>query len=620
MCGFAGLVFFEGEKKVSKDVLKAMTDSIHHRGPDDEGFLISDNIGLGFRRLSIIDLNTGHQPLADSTGSVWITFNGEIYNYRELRTELEKKNYRFLTKSDTEVIINAYLEYGFDCVSHLRGMFSFILWDKKNNLLFGARDRLGIKPFYYYHNNGRFIWGSEIKAIRASGETTLSLDPESLDQYFAYGYIMNDRSIFREIKKLPAANYIVINYQTAEVRTNRYWEIKFEPDYSKSQHFWEEKIAETFREAIKLHMISDVPIGAFLSGGIDSSIVVSQMAQLSTGPINTFSIGFKDKKYNELEFARQIAAKYKTNHREMIVEPDSLNLLPLLVHAYDEPFFDSSAIPTYYVSKFAREFVTVVLTGDGGDELFAGYNSYSQFNNYIQSPLNRQVFKQLIINPLFHAFPSKWKGKGFLYYLNKPKTYIPAYACLWRDYERSQLYNSFMKENCSNRPEQYKKIILKNSSTKDDISRMQDVDLQTYLPDDILTKVDRVSMLNSLESRVPLLDHKFVELSFLIPSEFKMKGNNKKFILKETFKQQLPEDIISHPKHGFSVPISEWFKGNSKEFITNILNDKNALIYDFTDHNYVKTIIKRNDDGLKNQGNKIWSLLFLEEWLQQNKE
>jgi asparagine synthase (glutamine-hydrolysing) len=377
MCGIAGRINFDSSNLIDETELRRMTNSIIHRGPDDEGFYINANIGLGFRRLSIIDLNTGHQPLTDSNNDVWITFNGEIYNYQSLRADLIKRGYSFRTETDTEVILNLYLHYGEKCLSHLRGMFAFVIWDNRLKQLFGARDHFGIKPFYYYLDNNSFIWSSELKAINQAEGVVKSLSLEALDSYFTYGYILQDQSIFSQIKKLKPAHYFILRpFDANKLTIDKYWDIEFDPDYSKSEEYWAQSIQEALHESVKLQMISDVPLGAFLSGGIDSSSVVALMAKSTNRPVKTFSIGFKEKEFNELELARLVAKKYNTEHHELIVEPESITLLEKLVRAFDEPFADNSAIPTYYVSKFAREKVTVALSGDGGDEMYAGYNSY----------------------------------------------------------------------------------------------------------------------------------------------------------------------------------------------------------------------------------------------------
>lgn len=623
MCGITGLVYFDKEKEVKPDVLKKMSDSIYHRGPDDEGFYIQNNAGLGFRRLSIIDLSLGHQPLANEDGSVWIVFNGEIYNYQELHAHLLNKGHVFKTKSDTETIVHLYEEYGTECVKHLRGMFGFSIWDNNKKRLFCARDRFGIKPFYYYNDDEKFVFGSEIKALLKAGDIDKTLSYDALDSYFAFGYITSDLSIYRKVKKLQPGHYLLLSFKDKPtIDIGKYWEVEFQPDYSKSEKQWTEEIDACLSETVKLHMISDVPLGAFLSGGIDSSSVVAMMARNSNIPIKTFSIGFKEEKFNELEYARELSQKYNCDHHEQIVEPESISLLPKLVSAYDEPYADSSAIPTYYVSKLAREYVTVALSGDGGDELFAGYNSYTRFKRIHSLPFNfnSSFYNKLIWGNVYKMIPQTVKGKSASYFLSQNKEYVGAYLSIWTKNERQKrLMNSDLTVDYANASELYKEKILQKGIKYDFITNLQYLDLQTYMVDDILTKVDRASMLNSLEVRVPLLDHKFAELSFKIPWNLKFKGKEQKYILKEAMKPYLPPSILNHQKQGFGVPISMWFKDNLRMYVNDTLNSENCLLYKYLDKRYVRKTISNNLNGMRDFSSKIWSLLVFNEWLQQNK-
>lgn len=619
MCGITGKIYFEAGRRVELTELKRMTDSIVHRGPDDEGHYFDGNIGLGFRRLSIIDLKSGHQPLCDSSERYWITFNGEIYNFKEVRTELEKKGYFFKTNTDTEVIVNLYAEYKEKCVDYLRGMFAFVIWDKKEKELFGARDRFGIKPFYYYIDNEKFVWGSEIKSINASENIKKEIDVEALDAYFAYGYIFDEMSIFKQIRKLKPGHYFYLKPQSEnKLVILKYWEVNFTPDYSKTEEYWKKAVRETLQESVKMRMISDVPLGAFLSGGVDSSSVVALMAMQSNQPIKTFSIGFKEEKYNELNFAKQVSEKYQTDHHEMIVEPESIDLLPKLVQAFDEPFADSSAIPTYYVSKFAREFVTVSLSGDGGDELFAGYNSYSKMITLRNNPMNNRLTNKVIFGNINKILPDYFYGKGYSYYLSKNKNDIGAYFCMWKDYERRKLFSEDIKQKLGEYNSEKFKVSILNKIDADFISRMQGLDMKTYMVDDILTKVDRASMMNSLEARVPILDHKLAELSFKIPWELKINKTSKKYLLKEAMKDLLSPDILSHKKQGFAVPLSVWFQGDLKSYVNDTLQSNGANLYNYVNKNYVDTVLNNHQKGMRDFSGKLWSLLFFNEWLKQN--
>lgn len=620
MCGITGKIYVTKDRNIDPVELKLMSDSIFHRGPDEEGFYIKNNVGLGFRRLSIIDLQTGHQPLSNENGSNWIVFNGEIYNFLEQREILIKKGYSFHTKTDTEVILKLYEEYGVHCVDYLRGMFGFAIWDDEKKQLFCARDRFGIKPFYYYTDNEKFVFGSEIKSILKSNDVDKSLSDDALDSYFTFGYITSDLSIFKEIKKLQPAHYLLLSIrEKVKLEIRRYWEIKFDADYSKTENQWMEEIEYALSESVKLHMVSDVPLGAFLSGGIDSSSVVAMMAKNSNKPIKTFSIGFKEQKYNELHFARELAKKYRCEHHEQIVEPESISLLPKLVHAYDEPFADSSAIPTYYVSKLARSHVTVALSGDGGDELFAGYDSYITFRKLYSSPLNFRatILNQLIWGNIHKIIPYSMRGKSATYFLSKKRKSISAFSNVWSKAERKKLILNSGIIDTAKASESYKETIL-NEKDYDFVTNLQNLDLQTYMVDSILTKVDRASMMNSLEVRVPILDHKFAELTFKIPSSLKMQNKEQKYILKKAMAPFLPENILNHPKQGFGVPLEFWFKDDLKEYVDDTLLSTNSLLHSYLNKDYIKSTILKNQNGTKDFSTKIWPLLFFEEWLKQN--
>lgn len=619
MCGITGKINFDHSKDIDDHELKQMTDVIYHRGPDDEGFYINKNVGLGFRRLSIIDLHTGHQPLANEDDSVWIVFNGEIYNYRELQEDLISKGHVFKTKSDTETIVHLYEQYGVDCVKHLRGMFAFSIWDNNKKQLFCARDRFGIKPYYYYTDHEKFVFGSEIKAILKSKDIDKTLSYDAINSYFAFGYITSDLAIYKNIKKLQPAHYLLLSLKDKPTITiNKYWEINFEPDFSKTEDQWAAEIEESLSESVKIHMVSDVPLGAFLSGGIDSSSVVAMMAKNSSNPIETFSIGFKEEKFSELKYAKEIAQKYGCNHHEQIIEPESISLLPKLVRAYDEPFADSSAVPTYYVTKFAREYVTVALSGDGGDELFAGYDIYIYLKKIYKYSSAFPTFNKFFWGNINKLIPQKVSGKGATYFLAKNKNMLGAHLCIWPREERQKLIRNNEIFRFKNTPERYKESVLRNSNSKDFISNLQYLDMQTYMIDDILTKVDRASMMNSLEVRVPMLDHKFAELSFKIPSSMKLKGNEQKHIFRQSMKNYLPDNILNRPKVGFSVPLTLWFKNELEDYVNDTLLSDNPLLAQYLDKNYVRSMVADNKDGMRDFSARIWSLLCFEEWLKQN--
>jgi len=621
MCGITGRINFDNDQKISEFELKEMTDSLVDRGPDDEGYYIHENVGLGFRRLSIIDLSSGHQPLSNEDGSIWIVFNGEIYNYRELQDNLKKQGHVFSTQSDTETIIHLYEQYGTQCLQFLRGMFAFSIWDNNKRQLFCARDRFGIKPFYYYTDDEKFLFGSEIKAIAKSSGVDKTISSDALDSYFAFGYITNDLSIYKNIRKLQPSHYLLLSLKNkVSIFVKKYWDIHFEPDYSKTENQWCEELENVLSETVKFHMISDVPLGAFLSGGIDSSSIVALMAKNADRPIKTFSIGFKEQKFNELKYAREVALKYGCEHHEQIVEAESINLLPKLVEKYDEPFADASSIPTYYVSKLARQFVTVVLSGDGGDELFAGYDKYAKLNSLHSSPFH---FKNPRANRIFwgnihRLIPQRIAGKGLSYLLSQNREFAAAFLSFWTKEERKKLLLDGHAINYAKGSERFKEQLLKDEPTNEFISNLQFLDLRTFLVDDVLTKVDRSSMMNSLEVRVPLLDHKFAELTFKIPSNLKLKGNSGKFIFKESMKPHLPKSILNHPKQGFSIPINDWFKEDLKEYVHDTLLASNSYSSKFLNQKFIKKTIASQQKGMRDLSSKIWSLIFFEEWLKQN--
>lgn len=619
MCGINGILNFDSSNNVSEGILRKMSAAQIHRGPDDEGYYTNGNVGFGFRRLSIIDLHTGHQPIANEDASVWIVFNGEIYNYKSLRKNMIARGHQFKTQTDTETIVHLYEEYGNKCVDHLRGMFAFAIWDNRHKKLFCARDRFGIKPFFYHLSDDRFVFGSEIKALMAAGGISKDIDLMAMDSYFAYKYITDDRSIYKEVKKLKAAHTLEISLkgQRPQIKIEKYWDIQFTPEYDKSEAYWCEALEHELSESVKMRMISDVPLGAFLSGGIDSSAVVGLMSKYSTEAIKTFSIGFKEKKFNELPLARIVAQKYQTEHYEQIIEPESVSLLPKLVWSYDEPFADSSAIPTYFVSKFAREHVTVVLSGDGGDELFAGYHTYNKLQKLHQYNLMPDAINKLIWGAIHELIPNSFYGKNLTYYLSKKKAMAGAYIALWTQKERRKLYQADLRTQLgTNNAEHYKELLIKSSGAKEYIAKMLELDMRTYMVDDILTKVDRASMLNSLEARVPILDHKVAELSYRIPSSFKLKGKDKKYILKKAIGKYLPDATLNHPKQGFTVPMELWFRDSLKEYINDRFHSKNTVLSEYFDMNYAQQIMADHQKGRRDMNGKIWSLLFMDIWLE----
>lgn len=617
MCGICGKIYFDSSRRVEESEIRSMTDSIRHRGPDDEGYYVQGNVGLGFRRLSIIDLSTGHQPLTNEDGSLWIIFNGEIYNFQELRELLTSKGHILSTKTDTECILHLYEEFGNDCVAHLRGMFTFAIWNNKNKELFCARDRLGIKPFYYYCDQHSFVFGSEIKAILNAVDVDRAIDLKALDLYFTYGYVTGSRTIYSAIRKLPPAHTLSLHpYSSSEPQITRYWDLHFQPDFSRSEAQWCEEIENEFSESVRLHMISDVPFGAFLSGGIDSSSVVALMTLHSNEPVKTFSIGFPESQFNELQYAREVARQYKTDHHERVLEPESVNLLTTLVDAYDEPFADSSAIPTYYVSKFAREYVTVALSGDGGDELFAGYTDYYKLSNIDRYNFLPALVRKPLAKTIHKFIPNKMKGKGLLYLLSQDEDVVGAHITVFNQLERKKLYkHSTYDKLQGSYAEFHKEGIIRNSTAGEYVSRMQELDIRSYLVDDILTKVDVASMQNSLEVRVPLLDHKFVELAMNIPAQLKLHNREQKYIFKKAMAPYLPASILNHKKQGFSVPFKLWFKKDLKEYVDDRFLTTHSRLSEYLNMDYVRNVVNDHRRGNRDFTTKIWSILFFDAWL-----
>lgn len=617
MCGILGIV----GKNLDEKILVQMRDTMIHRGPDDSGIWLSSDrkIGLAHRRLSIIDLTeAGVQPMSDNERKIWISFNGEIYNFQDIRDELREKGYEFRSRSDTEVIINSYKEWGTDCLHKFNGMFSFGIYDDVRKRIFIARDRLGKKPLYYWHDtaNGKFAFASEIKALIKNKHISREIDIDAVNHYLAFGYIPRELCIFKAIRKLPPGHAMIYDVSAGEIDIWKYWDVPF----LKKQIFSEDELLEKLEillmDAVKIRMISDVPIGAFLSGGLDSSLIVAMMSRVSDKQVKTFSIGFEDKAYNELPYARIVADYFGTDHQEIIVKPDTFSILPDLVSQFDEPFADSSMLPTYYVSKATRDQVTVALSGDGGDEMFGGYDMYlySNYYKYIRIIIPSPVRKG--ISQIAAYMPDKIKGKRQLV-----RAGCDLYDSIvelsnhlfFKENARRQLLNNEMLDELGERvavPELLRRqdILMRNS---DLINQITYADTKTYLPDDILVKVDRMSMKVSLEVRAPLLDYRIADFSFEnIPGNMKVRGNSKKYLLKKLAKKVLPVALDINRKWGFKVPISEWFRGPLSNTIKEILlNDKN----DFFRRDYVERLLEQHMQGIEHS-NRLYSLLVFCLW------
>ncbi len=629
MCGIAGIL--DIKRKPENHVILGMTGIMRHRGPDGEGIYIDGPVGLGHRRLSIIDINTGAQPMSNEDGSVWITYNGEVYNFMELRNELESRGHKFRTKSDTETIIHAYEQYGEDCVKKLRGMFAFCIWDAKKKSLFLARDRLGKKPLYYFYDKSRFVFASEIKAVISDKRIKRELDLSAVSDYFTYQYIPFPKTIFKNIYKLPPGHFMTVQQQLPEqagevsINIRQYWDIEYNPDYSVSEHDWVDGLREKLLDAVKVRLISDVPLGAFLSGGLDSSSIVAFMSRVMNQPVKTFSIGFEEADFSELEYARKIAKQYGTEHHEMIIKPDAIGLLPKLAWEFDEPFADSSVIPTYYVSKMARENVTVVLSGDGGDETFAGYSRYAsacRFNN--QMSLIPSLFRHIVFGGISSLMPYGMRGKGFLRHLTlTPFEYYKGMITQDDHYFEELLDKDVMKKIISQSKSDNgfsgnNNGVLEQFYNRypdaDYLTKIQYLDTKTYLAEDILTKVDRASMLCSLETRAPLLDHELLEFAARIPAEYKIKNGCKKYIFKKAMSDSLPPDILNRNKMGFCTPLIHWFKKDLTGYAEDMLLGERCRNRGFFNVKFIESLISNHRLKYRDLSSHIWQLLFFEHW------
>ncbi|MFH1147823.1 MAG: XrtA/PEP-CTERM system amidotransferase [Pseudomonadota bacterium] len=628
MCGICGIVDFSG-KPVQEELVRRMNHILAHRGPDDDGFYFAPSNGpsvaFGHRRLSIIDLGGGRQPLSNEDRTIWIVFNGEIYNFQELRTILESKGHTFRTNSDTESIVHAYEQWGTGCVERLRGMFAFAIWDEKAQKLLVARDRLGIKPVYYYLDNRRIIFASEIKSILQDTSVKREVDLEALSDYLSLLYVPAPKTMFKNIHKLPAGHILLSDARGREVK--EYWDVSFARTDEKPEEQWTEEIVELLSEAVRIRLISEVPLGAFLSGGVDSSSVVGLMSTLMSDPVITNSIGFKETAFNELDYAREVAGLFNCRHHEYTVTPDALDVIDKLAFHYDEPFADSSAIPTYYVSQVARQNVTVALSGDGGDENFAGYRRYfyDRLENRVRDLLPRTIRETVVaglaqVYPKADWLPQVFRAKSLLTNLSLS----PATAFF---YSVSQLLpgvkERILSKDVKDALQEYDTASIFQAyfnrvaaQTGDSLSRVQYIDIKTYLVDDILTKVDRASMAHALEVRVPILDHKFVELVATVPSHLKLNGRESKYIFKKAMSRLLPERVLYRNKMGFSIPIQKWFRKEIKVMAEGILFGTEAKNRGLFDYSFIEKLWQEHQRGTGNHSSILWALLMFEKWHQ----
>lgn len=623
MCGICGIVETRADKKVDADTLRKMCVRMGHRGPDDEGIYIggkSPIVGLGHRRLNIIDLATGHQPMSNEDGAIWLVLNGEIYNFQILRKDLKEKGHRFKTNSDSEVVLHLYEEFGEDCVLHLRGMFAFAIWDEKKNKLFISRDRIGKKPLLYSFENGRFCFASEFEALLASGLIDKNIDYEALDQYLTFGYVPAPNTIYKNVYKLLPAHYLTLSDGKLEFK--KYWELDYSNKLLISEEEAGKELIRILKEAVSLRLASDVPLGAFLSGGIDSSTVVALMSEL-VGKVKTFSIGFEDEGFDELKYARNIAKKFSTEHREFIVRPKALEVLPLLVKRYGEPYADSSAIPSYYVARETRRFVTVALNGDGGDESFAGYERYQammlaqSFNRspeFLKNTIKAAVMRLLPDSPDF-----KNKRRRIRRFFENAS--LPFYLryCRWvsliNDKEKADIYSPEFKgridilsssnwlRDCAPRDE---KIALTD--------RLMALDIKTNLPNDLLVKMDIACMSNSLEARSPFLDQEVMQFAARLPENFKLRGMVKKYILKKSIKGLVPDENIRRPKMGFGVPVGSWMRNELKGYVQDTLLSEIAIKRGYFAPDRLKLYVKQHLNAERDHTFGLWALLCLELW------
>lgn len=625
MCGITGIFDTRGKRDIDRAVLNRMNEAQFHRGPDEGGLHFEPGVGLGHRRLSIIDLSTGQQPLYNEDSSVCVVFNGEIYNYQELISELQTLGHHFHTRSDTEVIVHAWESWGERCVDRFRGMFAFALWDRNRETLFLARDRLGVKPLHYaLLDDGTFLFGSELKSILAHGGLKRDIDPCAVEEYFALGYVAEPRSIFKQANKLPPACTLLLRRGQPVGEPREYWDVRFTLDNPISDADARAELTHRLEESIKLRMISEVPLGAFLSGGVDSSAVVAIMAGLSANPVNTCSIGFSDPAFNESEFAKMVADRYHTNHHLDIVESDDFDLIDTLAKLYDEPYADSSAIPTYRVCQLARKHVTVALSGDGGDESFGGYRRYrlhmmeEKMRSALPLGLRRPLFGTLgKLYPKADWAPRVLRAKTTFEGLarNSVEAYFHSVSIL-RAPMRDRLFSAQFKSELGGYDAL--KVFTDHAAkadTSDPLALIQYLDLKTYLIGDINTKVDRASMAHSLEVREPLMDHKLIEWLATLPSSLKVHGQEGKYLLKKAMEPHLPNDVLYRPKMGFSVPLARWFRGPLKERVRESLLGDRLNDTGWFNRKYLQHLVDAHNSGARDYSASIWTVLMFDAFL-----
>ncbi|OGS01635.1 MAG: asparagine synthase (glutamine-hydrolyzing) [Elusimicrobia bacterium RBG_16_66_12] len=626
MCGICGVVYGDG-RTADAAVLKKANDLIAHRGPDDEGYRIDGPAGLAMRRLAIIDLSTGHQPISYADGELWIVLNGEIYNYLELRAELEARGHRFKTKSDTEVVLALYQEMGERCVQKLRGMFAFAVWDRRKQRLFIARDRIGKKPLVYAERpGGGVIFASELRCLFALDPAlSRQTDPVAIDMYLSLQYIPSPKTVYRDVKKLPPGH--TLTWQGGKTTIERYWDLPIgRPPITTDVEEAKGLLRAKLTESVRLRMIADVPLGAFLSGGVDSSIIVALMSGLSSKPVKTFSIGFDEERFSETHYAKMVADRYKTDHTEFVVKPLMADVLPKLAWHYGEPYGDASALPTYYVSRETRKFVTVALNGDGGDENFGGYLRYfamkaARLTDALPGPLRSALKAGAELLPEYDApVGNVWRVKRFLrstLFNDLPGRHLKMISYFAEDDKPGLYAPEFVKALGPGMGAAvgYMSDAFRACEGEDFVNRMLYVDFKTYLPECLMAKVDIASMACSLEGRSPLLDHEFVELAYRMPGDWKLKGlRGHKWIFKEAFKDLLPPEILTRGKMGFGIPLGSWFRGPLKDYWAGHVLSREALGRGYFTEKGLRSLWDEHQSGRRDHGYRLWALLMLELW------
>jgi asparagine synthase (glutamine-hydrolysing) len=622
MCGIAGLFDIAGHSSFDRALLAAMNQTQFHRGPDEGGDFLEPGIALAHRRLSIIDLSSGQQPMHSADGKVCVVYNGEIYNFVELATELRQRGYQFRTHCDTEVILYAWQEWGEACVDRFRGMFAFALYDKTRQCLFLARDRLGIKPLFYSVLDGQtLVFGSELKVLKAHPELLRKLEPQAVEDYFALGYIPEPKTIYKNIYKLRPGHTLLLERGKPVPAQREYWDVPFKSVSAGPEQEMCEELFARMREAVDIRMVAEVPLGAFLSGGVDSSAVVAAMAQLQDEPVNTCAIGFDVNQFDETRYARQVAQRYHTNHLERTVASDDFDLLDTLAALYDEPYADSSAIPTYRVCQLARERVTVALSGDGGDESLAGYRRYrwhmneERLRGVLPLGIRKPVFGALgRLYPKLDWAPRVFRAKTTFESLarNSVEAYLHSVSLTSEAQRQAMFSHALQRELQGYRAVETFNHCAQRSPTDDPLSLIQYLDMKTYLVGDILTKVDRASMAHSLEVRVPLLDHKFVEWVSGLPVSSKLRGQEGKYILKKALEPHLPHDVLYRPKMGFGVPLGKWFRGPLKQRLRESLLEGGLAETGLFNHAFLEKLVSDHQSGLREYSAPLWSLMMFQ--------